>query len=71
MKLAVLGAGLGILIAVASVRVLSLLLFEVKPVDPAIFSLVPLLLLAVAATACWIPARCAARLHPMEALRCE
>jgi ABC-type antimicrobial peptide transport system permease subunit len=71
MKLAIFGTGFGVFAALALVRVLGTFLFEVKPVDPMTFLLVPLLLLVVAAAACWLPARCAALVHPMEALRCE
>jgi putative ABC transport system permease protein len=47
------------------------LLFNVSAIDPATFTLLPLSLLAVALAACWIPARRAAKVDPMIALRCE
>jgi len=47
------------------------LLFEVKPLDPLTFAGVALLLFTVAALACWLPARRAARTDPMVALRHE
>jgi ABC-type lipoprotein release transport system permease subunit len=47
------------------------LLFEVKPTDPATLIAVALLLAAVAALACYIPARRALSIHPMTALRRE
>jgi predicted permease len=71
MKLAVMGVMMGLLGALALVRVLTNLLFEVKPLDPLTFAAVSLLLFTVAALACWLPARRAARVDPMVALRCE
>ncbi len=71
MKLAVIGVLIGLLGAFALVRVLTNLLFEVKPLDPITFAVVSLLLFTVAAIACWLPARRAVRIDPMAALRCE
>jgi predicted permease len=70
-KLAVMGVMMGLLGALALARVLTNLLFEVKPLDPITFAVVSLLLFTVAALACWLPARRAARVDPMVALRCE
>jgi ABC-type lipoprotein release transport system permease subunit len=47
------------------------LLFGVKPLDPATFAVIPLVLTAFALLACWLPARKAARVNPLEALRAE
>jgi ABC-type antimicrobial peptide transport system permease subunit len=71
MKLALIGVGAGLAGALAVTRVLQRLLFEVKPFDPLIFLLVSLTLIVVALTACWLPARRAAKVDPMEALRYE
>jgi putative ABC transport system permease protein len=71
MRLALIGIGAGLLGALALTRVLQGMLFEVQPHDPLTFAAVPLLLIAVTALACWFPARRAAKLHPMEALRHE
>jgi putative ABC transport system permease protein len=57
--------------AFALSRLMGSLLFDVSAQDPATFILVPLLLSSVALLACWIPARRAAKLDPMVALRCE
>ncbi len=62
-------AGVGL--AMASSRLLASQLVEVKPTDVVTYVLVGLGLLAVALLACWIPARRAARVDAMEALRSE
>ena len=71
LKLAVLGIAIGVPAALGLTRVLMTLLFEVKPTDPLTFIGVSFLLLLVAMFACWLPARRASKVDPMEALRCE
>jgi putative ABC transport system permease protein len=71
MRLAFAGVALGVLGAFALTRVLQRLLFEIKPTDPLTFVAVTTLLMLVAFLACWLPARRAAKVHPMEALRYE
>jgi putative ABC transport system permease protein len=69
MVLAVIGGLVGVVAARASARVLSTLLYEVKASDPLTFvGIVAVLVLAVV-VASWIPARRAARVQPLEALR--
>jgi putative ABC transport system permease protein len=71
MKIAGAGVTLGIAGALGFVRLLAGLLFGVKPTDAVTFVLVSSLLLAVALVASFIPARRAARVDPMVALRYE
>ncbi|SPE41507.1 conserved membrane hypothetical protein [Candidatus Sulfopaludibacter sp. SbA3] len=71
LRLAAAGLVAGFLGALALTRLLSSLLYGVQPTDRATFSVVSLLLLAVALASTWIPARKAARIHPMQALRHE
>jgi putative ABC transport system permease protein len=66
-----LGIVAGVLGALWLTRWLSSLLYEITPTDPATFSAVSLLLIGVALIACWIPARRAARIDPIQALRTE
>jgi putative ABC transport system permease protein len=65
------GLALGVAGAVAATRVLSSILFRVRPLDPVSLVLVSALLAAVALLACWIPARRAAGVDPASALRNE
>jgi putative ABC transport system permease protein len=69
--LAAAGLALGSLAALALTRVLSGLLFEVDPLDPAAAASVAALLAAVVAVASWLPARRATRVDPLAALRCD
>lgn len=65
------GMALGLLLAFVLGRGLSTMLYQVSPVDPLAFSVAPALLGATALFACWLPARRAARVAPMVALRFE
>ncbi len=65
------GVAIGLAATLAVVRLLSGLLYEVPPFDPATFMGASLLLMAVVLAACYIPARRASRLDPMIALRWE
>jgi ABC-type antimicrobial peptide transport system permease subunit len=65
------GVVLGLAAAAAGGRVLRSLLYEVEPLDPLTFVLVPLLLLVVALLATALPAKMATRISPTEAMRVE
>ena len=71
MRLVALGGAAGLLAALALSRVLKSLLFGVGPHDPVSFVAVALLLVAVSALATLLPARRAASIQPMDALRAE
>ena len=65
------GAAVGVAAALGVSRLLTKLLFDVKPDDPATLIVVVLLLVTVALVAAFLPARRATQVDPMIALRCE
>jgi len=71
MIVAVIGAAVGLAGSLLLVRLMKTLLYGVQPTDPLTFVAVPLLLCSIALLATYVPARRAARVDPMRALRCE
>jgi len=71
MTMTIVGAAIGVAASAALARLMSSLLFGVSAVDPATFVAIPLLLIAVALAACYVPARRATRVDPLQSLRAE
>ena len=71
MRLTLVGTVLGLLAAAAAAQLLKGLLYNVDPLDPVAFTLVPTILLSVAALAIYLPARRASRVDPIRALKTE
>jgi ABC-type antimicrobial peptide transport system permease subunit len=71
LRLALAGTLIGLGGALALMRLMKPLLFDVSVTDPLTFSLVALLLVLVTLIACWIPAQRATKVDPMIVLRCE
>ncbi len=71
MSLAVIGLAVGLIIAFGAAQLIAKLLFGVSPIDVVTFAGVALLLAAVAALACYLPARRATKVDPLVALRYE
>jgi len=67
--LVLVGAAVGLVCALIVSHLMASLLYGVRPTDPLTFAGVALLLIGVALLACYIPARCATRVDPIQALR--
>jgi len=65
------GVALGLLLAMATAKILGGILYEVGALDPIAFTVAPLILIAGALIATWLPARRATRIDPAQALRAE
>jgi ABC-type antimicrobial peptide transport system permease subunit len=70
-KLTIMGGVIGLLGAYLVTRAITSVLYGVSATDPLTFILVSLLLVAVALLACYVPARRATKVNPLEALRYE
>jgi ABC-type antimicrobial peptide transport system permease subunit len=71
LRLVALGSAIGVLGALAATRVIASELYGVTPSDPWTFAGAVMLILVVGGLACWIPARRATKVDPLEALRYE
>jgi putative ABC transport system permease protein len=69
--LALIGVAIGVVAALGVTRLVTSMIYGVTPYDPVTFVTVAILLVLVAAIACYIPARRAMRVDPMIALRYE
>jgi putative ABC transport system permease protein len=68
---AIVGSVLGLVAALIGTRALTSVLYDVSAGDPSTLALATVALLAVALVACWLPARRAAAIDPLEAIRHE
>jgi ABC-type antimicrobial peptide transport system permease subunit len=71
LKTTLVGVVLGMILAAAGARMLSGLLYEVGPLDPLVFALVPAVLILVGQLASYLPAKHASRASPVEVMRAE
>ncbi len=69
--LVIAGCVMGVGGAVATMRFMSAFIYDVRPTDPLVIGGAGLLVLCTAVVACWLPARRAAKVDPLLALRCE
>jgi ABC-type antimicrobial peptide transport system permease subunit len=70
-RVVLIGVGIGVVVALASTRLLGALLYDVRAVDPLVFAAMSLMMLGIGALASWVPARRASGVNPIESLRSE
>ena len=68
-RVVLIGAALGIAVALASTRLLETLLYGVDAVDPVVFTAMSLTMIGIGMLACYVPARRASGVDPIESLR--
>ncbi len=71
LALAAIGIAIGLGASWGATRFLASVLYETSPYDPATYAGVAIMLLVAAAVACWLPARRATKVNPLEALRAD
>jgi ABC-type antimicrobial peptide transport system permease subunit len=71
LKLALLGTGIGLALTFTVVHLMTSMVYAIQPNDPATFVIVALLVAAISMLAAYVPARRAARIEPLAALREE
>ena len=71
LKLTLAGLAIGLILAIIAARFMTVLFYGFRPDLVPTVAVASLVLFAVAALACFVPARRAAKVDPMEALRCE
>jgi ABC-type antimicrobial peptide transport system permease subunit len=71
MRLVGLGTAVGLVLALLAGRLMSGLLYGVESMDPVAFLAAPLVLVAVAVLAAWLPARRASRVSPVRSLKAD
>jgi len=69
--MAALGAAVGLVAALGLTRLMGTMLYAISAADPLTYLCVTMLLFAVSMAACWLPARRAAGINPVDALRHE
>ena len=65
------GVAIGLPLAFVSARILRQQLFQLDPADPVTFAVTVFVIAATTIIAAWLPARAAAKVNPVSALRCE
>ncbi len=70
-RVVLVGAAIGTVAALLSARTLKTLLFGVAPLDPIVFVVMPATLMAIGMLACYVPARRASQVDPIESLRSD